>query len=427
MTPRAQKKEKKQTALLDLLGPGLITGAADDDPSGIATYSQGGAQFGFAPLWTLLLTYPLMVGIQLASARIGRVTGRGLAANMREVLPGWAVGALVLLLLIANIFNISADLAAMGDAMELMGAGPSHTYVTLFGLLSLLLQVFLPYQRYVGFLKWLTLGLLSYVAVLFAVDIPWHTVLRDTLVPTLKSGPGYIDLVVAILGTTISPYLFFWQAGQEVEELKVTPHHQPLERAPEQADQHLQRMRTDTLIGMAFSNLIAFFIMATAAATLHAHGITEIRSSADAAQALAPIAGPFAGAMFALGIVGTGLLAVPVLAGSAAYAVADAMRWRQGLYLQLGQARSFYGIIAFSIVVAVLLDLRNVDAMRVLIWSAMTNGVIAVPMMVGVMLVARSRRVLGDFVLSNHLATLGWLGTALMAAASCALLWSLLG
>jgi len=417
-------RKSKRTAWRDLLGPGLITGAADDDPSGIATYSQAGAQFGFAPLWTLLLTYPLMVGIQLASARIGRVTGRGLAANMRQVMPSWMVVALVLLLLAANIFNISADLAAMGDAMEMMGAGHSQTYVTLFGLVSLLLQVFVPYHRYAGFLKWLTLGLLAYVGVVLFVDIPWWTVLRSTLVPTLQSGPGYANLVVAILGTTISPYLFFWQAGQEVEELTVQPDHAPLKETPEQAVEHLNRMRTDTVIGMGFSNLIAFFIMATAAATLHVHGITEIRSSADAAQALAPIAGHFAGTLFAVGIVGTGLLAVPVLAGSAAYAVADALNWRQGLYLELGQARSFYGIIAFSMMVAVLLDLRDVEAMRVLVWSAMANGVVAVPMMVAVMKVATNGRLLGPFVASHRLAALGWLATALMAASSASLLWN---
>jgi NRAMP (natural resistance-associated macrophage protein)-like metal ion transporter len=412
-------------ALLDVLGPGLVTGAADDDPSGIATYSQAGAQFGFSLLWTLLLTYPLMVGIQLASARIGRVTGHGLAANMRAVLPHWAVAGLVLLLLAANTFNIAADLAAMADAMELMGAGPSHVYVTVFGLVSLLLQVFVPYHRYVGFLKWLTLGLLAYVAAVFAVEVPWLTVARRTLLPVFETSSDYITVLVAVFGSTISPYLFFWQAGQEVEELRVRPGHTPLRESPEQAARHLRRMRTDTLIGMGFSNLIAFFIMLTAAATLHVHGITDIRTSAEAAQALRPIAGQLASSLFALGVVGTGLLAIPVLAGSGAYAVAESMGWRQGLHLEVGEARSFYSIIACSILVAILLDLRNADAMRLLLWSAVVNGIIAVPLMAAIMLVASSKRLLGPFVVSRRLKLLGWAATIVMALAAASLLFTL--
>lgn len=310
--------------LLKKLGPGLITGAADDDPSGIATYSQAGAQFGFNMLWTVLFTYPLMVGIQIVSARIGRVSGHGLAANIREYYPAWLLYFIVGLLLIANTINISADIAAMGDALKLMIGGHAHIYVIFFGITSLTLQVFIPYKSYVRVLKWLTLGLLTYVATVFVVHTPWMLVLKDTLLPHLSWKPEYITTVVAVFGTTISPYLFFWQASQEVEEQQINPSAKPLIIAPDQARANFRRIKVDTYIGMGFSNMVAFFIILTTAVTLNAHGVSDIQSSAQAAEALKPIAGNFAFWLFSAGIIGTGLLAVPVLAGSAAYAMAGA-------------------------------------------------------------------------------------------------------
>ena len=321
-TKRSTVKSNKRFAWLKKLGPGLITGAADDDPSGIATYSQAGAQYGFGVLWTMFFTYPLMVGIQVVSARIGVVTGRGLAENMRRSYPLAVTLPLVLLLLIANTINIAADIDAMADAMELVGAGTSHIYSVAFGMGCLLLQIFIPYERYVRILKWLTLSLFAYVGTVFAVDVPWHKVIAGTLLPHLKTQSDYVLLVVGIFGTTISPYLFFWQAGQEVEDKRARNARAHLSDAPENAAKHLKRIKWDTVIGMGFSNLIAFFIMLTTAATLYPAGVHDIQTSAQAAEALRPIAGEFAFAMFAAGIIGTGLLAVPVLAGSAAYAVA---------------------------------------------------------------------------------------------------------
>src|SRR5471030_3223573 len=327
------------------LGPGLITGAADDDPSGIATYSQAGAQFGFGMLWTVLLTYPLMVGIQVISAKIGRVSGHGLATNIRRHYPAWLLYAIVGLLLAANTINIAADVAAMGQALRLLAGGPAQLYALAFGLLSLLLQVFIPYRKYVRILKWLTLGLLAYVATVFTVHIPWGEVLLRSVWPHLAWSTAAITMVVAIFGTTISPYLFFWQASQEVEDLHADAQAQALRRKPEQAPRQFRRIKMDTAIGMGFSNLVAFFIMLTTAVTLGAHGITHIDTSAQAAEALRPIAGNFAFALFSLGIIGTGLLAIPVLAGSAAYAMAGAFHWKNSLELAPRAAKKFYAII----------------------------------------------------------------------------------
>ena len=308
------------------LRAGLITGAADDDPSGIGTYSQAGAQFGYATLWTLLFTYPLMVGIQLASARIGRVTGKGLAANIAQHYSPWLLYSIVLLLLVANTINIAADLAAMAAAIHLTIGGPSAMYVVILATLSLGLQIYVPFSRYAPLLKYLTLALFSYVATVFVIEVPWAEVLRATIVPRFSADADYILMIVAILGTTISPYLFFWQAAQEVEEQRTTPERVPLKAAPEQAPRALSRINLDTFVGMAFSNIVAFFVMVTAAATLHVQGITDIENAAQAAEALKPIAGEFAFALFAAGIVGTGMLAVPVLSASAAYAMAEAWR-----------------------------------------------------------------------------------------------------
>ena len=323
------------------LGPGLVTGAADDDPSGIATYSQAGAQFGYGMLWSLWLTYPLMVGIQLISAQIGRVSGHGLATNIRRHYPAWLLYSLVSLLVVANTINVAADISAMADASKLLLGGSTHVYVMFFGMLSLLLQVFIPYTRYVRVLKWLTLALLAYVATVFMVNIPWATVIKETVLPHIQWKQQYITTLVAVFGTTISPYLFFWQASQEVEELNADPDARPLKKAIQQAPSQLSRIKTDTLIGMGFSNLVAFFIVLTTAVTLNAHGITDIQTSAQAATALRPIAGQFAFLLFCIGIVGTGLLAVPVLAGSAAYAMAGAFRWQNSLESSAMAAKEF--------------------------------------------------------------------------------------
>jgi NRAMP (natural resistance-associated macrophage protein)-like metal ion transporter len=407
----------RNQSLWEQLGPGLITGAADDDPSGIATYSQVGAAFGYGLLWTALFTWPLMVGIQMVCARIGRVSGSGIAANMRLYSSPSILYGVVGLLLLANTINIAADIGAMGAALKLLIGGPAQLYAVLFGVLSLLLQVFVPFRRYSPFLKALTLALFAYVATVFVVRVPWPQVLYRTLIPAATWNAHYVVAIVAVFGTTISPYLFFWQASQEVEEQRGAPTEQPLKDAPEQALRNLRRIKTDTYIGMAYSNIIAFFIILTAAVTLHAHGLTDVATSSQAALALRPLAGPFAFYLFAAGIVGTGLLAVPVLAGSAAYAVAETFDWGMGLGRRLGQARGFYAIVAIATLLGVALNFTPVDPIKALFWSAVINGVIAVPVMVIVMLLSARSEVMGRFVVTGRLRLLGWAATGVMAAA----------
>ena len=400
---------------LRVLGPGLVTGASDDDPSGIGTYSQVGAQFGFGMLWTMLFSYPLMVSIQLISARIGRVTGHGIAGNLRRHYPRSLAYPLVLLLLVANTINIGADLGAMGAAVHLLLGGQVVWYTALFGVVSLLLQVFVPYSRYVRFLKWLTLALFAYVATAFTVAVPWGEVLLATLLPRVRLSSESITAVVAVLGTTISPYLFFWQASQEVEDLRAAPDESPLKQAPLQAPAQLERIELDTYVGMGMSNLVAFFIILTTAATLHLHGVTDIDTAARAAEALKPLAGEFAFVLFAAGIVGTGLLAVPVLAGSAAYAVGEALHWRTGLERKPTRAKRFYGVIAASTLAGVLMNFSDINPVKALFWTAVINGVIAVPILVAIILMASKPAVMGEFFLSARLKTVGWLTTAVMA------------
>lgn len=404
------------------LGPGLITGAADDDPSGIATYSQAGAQFGFSMLWTVVFTLPLMIAIQIVSARIGHVTRRGLAANIRAGFPRWVLLAVVGLLLLANTLNLAADIAAMAEALRLLVGGSAHVYAVTFGLLCLVLQVFLPYQTYVRWLKWLTLALLSYVAVVFTVQLDWWTVARQIVRPPLALGHDVLLMVVAVFGTTISPYLFFWQAAQEMEDANGKP---PQTR--QDVRRHLRRIKIDTSIGMVFSNLIAFFIILSTAATLHAAGVTNIQTSAQAAEALRPVAGPFTFMLFSLGIIGTGLLAVPVLAGSAGYAVAEAAGWSGSLSARLdkGEGRGFYGVIATATVGGVLLCFMPMDPVRELFWSAVINGVIAVPIMVVMMLLAARPSTMGPHVISPRLRVLGWIATVAMALTVGAMLATL--
>jgi NRAMP (natural resistance-associated macrophage protein)-like metal ion transporter len=408
----------QRTKLLRVLGPGLITGASDDDPSGIATYSQAGAQYGYALGWTLLLTFPLMCAIQQISAEIGRVTGSGLGGNLRRHYPRWLLYGLVALLMLANTINIGADLGAMGAALKLLIDGPLLVYVLLFAVVSVLLEILIRYERYVSGLKWMTLSLFTYVATVFVVGVPWKTVAWYLVVPNISLSSDYLTVVVAVFGTTISPYLFFWQAGEEVENLSEDTAARPLLDAPDQAPAELQRIRIDTYIGMALSNLIALFIVLTTAATLHAHGVTDIQTSSQAAEALRPVAGPLAFTIFALGIIGTGLLALPVLAGSAAFALGEALQWPVGLARRPLQARAFYATIIVAIGVGVLLNFSALDPVRALFWSAVLNGVVAVPVMVMTMLMATRRDVMGVFVLGRTLKLLGWLATLVMAVAA---------
>ena len=413
---------RRGVRLLRKLGPGLITGAADDDPSGIATYSQAGAQFGYGTLWTVFATTPLMIAIQLVSARIGLVTGRGIAANMRTHFPLPITLGVVGLLCIANIINIAADLAAIAQSLKLLWGGSGTFYALLCGAACLVTQVFVSFARYVRVLKWLTLSLFAYVGVIFVVHVNWSEVAWRAIVPALVLRRDYLTTVVAILGTTISPYLFFWQAAQEVEEQRASPLRSALVDRPEQAFAQLRRVRIDTVIGMVFSNAIAFFIILTAAVTLHAAGVTNIETSAQAAQALRPIAGNLAFTLFALGIIGTGLLAVPVLAGSAAYAVAETFAWRTGLDEKLPVARHFYGIIAIATIGGALLDFAPLDPVKMLYWSAVVNGVLAVPIMVAMLLLAGRESIMGRFVMGRPLRSVAWVAVAAMFLTVAAML-----
>ncbi len=409
----------RSIALFRQLGPGLVTGAADDDPSGIATYSQAGAQFGFQLLWTMVLTFPLMVAIQLVSARIGRVTGNGLAKNMRDVMPRWVVIGLVSILFVANTINIGADIAAMGDATELVVGWGGHLFTVLFAVATLLLQLSVPYRRYSSLLKWLTLVLLSYLAVLLSVHIDWVAVAGGLVVPVI-SGRAAVVTIVAIFGTTISPYLFFWQSAQEVEAIDNDPEGRCVKAAPEQARAQFARLRLDTFSGMAVSNVVAIAIMVGTAATLHGAG-TQIDSAADAAKALVPVAGHLASLIFSLGIIGTGLLAVPVLAGSTGYAVGEAHGWKTGLENKPGQAVGFYAVIAASTLLGIALDWSPLDPFKALFWSAVLNGVAAVPLMAAMMVVVARGSQMGRFVAGRSLLILGWIATLVMGMAAAAI------
>jgi Mn2+/Fe2+ NRAMP family transporter len=366
-------KQPDRPKFRDVLGPGLITGASDDDPSGIATYSQAGAQFGYSLGWTLLLTYPLMCAIQMISAQIGRVTGRGLAGNMRRHYPAPLLHALVGLLVVANTINIGADLGAMAAALRLLVSGPTVLYVAGFAVATVLL--------------------------VFAVGVPWGTVAHDLVLPHLEFSGSYLTVVVAVFGTTISPYLFFWQAGEEVEDEKENPAAEPLVKAPQQAPRELARIQIDTLVGIGFSNVIALFIMLTTAATLNAHGVKDIQTSSQAAEALRPIAGDF-------------------VAGSAAYAVGEALQRRVGLTQRPGRAKAFYCVIAAATLVGAVLNFTPLDPIKALFWSAVINGVAAVPIMVMIMLLGSRQKVMRQFTLGPWLKSLGWLATAVMAAAA---------
>jgi len=397
----------------EVLGPGLVTGAADDDPSGVGTYSQVGAQFGFGLAWTLFFGYPLLASIQAICARIGATTGKGIAQNLRQHYSPWLLRVVVLLLLVANVINLGADLGAMGAVLALVIPGPVLLYTAGFALLSVLLEVFLSYSQYARILKWATLSLFAYVGVLFVVDVPWGEALRGVLIPSFTFDRDHAMALVAIFGTTISPYLFFWQAGQEVEE-QHRRHVKPLYISHRRAGIELKRIRTDTLVGMGFSHLVALFIVIATAATLHANGIRDIESAAQAAEALRPIAGDFAFALFAIGIIGTGLLAVPVLAGSAAYAVSEAFGWTEGLDRKPREAKAFYGAIVAAVLGGLALNLAQVDPMKALYWAAVVNGLLAPPLMVVTMLIARNRKVMGKYRIGGRLEIGGWVSTMVM-------------
>jgi Mn2+/Fe2+ NRAMP family transporter len=403
------------------LGPGIITGAADDDPSGIATYSQAGAQAGVGLLWTVVITWPMMVAVQSISARIGRVTGKGLAANMMAVFPSPVVKALVGLLFIANTINIGADVSAMGAAVRLLVGWGQHLFTAAFALASLLAVVFIPYHRYVSVLKWLTFSMFAYVGIVFTVHIDWARVAVGAVWPAFDKTGDTFTLIVAIFGTTISPYLFFWQSAQEVEEEEADPKAGPLLTNPEQASHHLNRIGWETWLGMGASNLVAFFIMLTTAVTLNANGHTDIQSTEQAAAALKPIAGQGAFLLFSLGIIGTGLLAVPVLAGASAYAAGEVFGWKTGLERPLSEARPFYAVICAGVVLGIGVDLSPIDPIKALFWSAVVNGVIVVPILVALMIVGSNRQQMGAFVATRGQCIFGWFATAMMAVAAVAM------
>jgi NRAMP (natural resistance-associated macrophage protein)-like metal ion transporter len=409
---------------MQIMGPGLITGASDDDPSGIATYSQAGAQFGYSLGWTLILTFPLMVAIQMIAARIGRVTGYGLARNVARHYPAWLLLSLVFLVTGANVINLGADLGAMGDSVALVLGGPRWGWVIGFGAISVLMEVFLQYSRYVSVLKWMSLALLAYVATLLMVHVPWGQALSALVLPKLHWNVAYVTTVVAILGTTISPYLFFWQASQEAEDIHAFPRRKPLKSVPKQGKSALHRIEIDTIAGMAASNLVALAIVFTTAATLAVHHITHIDTSAQAAEALRPIAGSYAATIFALGVVGTGILAIPVLAGSAAYAIGEALGWRIGLGRQPLEARAFYGAIAIATLLGVAMNFAPINPIRALYWSAVINGVTAAPIMIVMMLLVTKPKVMGEFPARGWLVWLGWAGAAAMGGTALVMIGS---
>ena len=403
-----------------ILGPGLVTGAADDDPSGIATYSQVGAQFGYSMGWSVLYALPLMAAIQEIAARIGSTTGHGIAENLRKHYPRWLLTVVVVALLVANTINLGADIAAMGDAITLFAPGPMQLWAVVVTVVSVVAESWLSYTRYASILKWTTLALLAYVATVAVAHVDWSAALVGAFVPHVSASGAAATALVAVLGTTISPYLFFWQSSQEVEELR-RRHRKALCTVPGSAGPELKRIRLDTLVGMSFSNIIALFIVIAVAATLYAHGLRRIDTSVQAAQALAPIVGRYATVIFAIGIVGTGLLALPVLAGSAAYAVCETFRWKAGLDRKPNAARAFYGVIAGATAIGLVLAFSPIDPMKALYWTAVINGVLAAPLMVVMMLISSNHRIMGRLVISWRLRVVGWIATLAMAAASVAL------
>ncbi|MBI3495300.1 Nramp family divalent metal transporter [Candidatus Berkelbacteria bacterium] len=407
-----------------MLGPGWTTGAADDDPSGIATYSQAGAQYGNQLLWLASFTFPLMAVVQEMCARIGLVTGRGLAANIRAHYPRWVLYLCTALLAIANTLNIGADLGAMAKATQLVVPAAGFTLVILsFALLSLMLQIFISYQRYARYLKYLALILLSYVLTAFAIEnFDWRQALTHAVAPSLTFSREQIILVAGILGTTISPYLFFWQTSQEVEEEILHGKTTVAARRHEIHDHEIKTMRIDIWSGMFLSNVVMFFIIAVGAATLFASGTTTIATAADAAAALRPLAGENAYLLFALGIIGTGLLAIPVLAGSVSYALSESLGWQYGLYRKLKQAYAFYGVMILAILIGLAINFLGIDPIKALIWSAVGNGLIAPVILVLIVQLSNNKKVMGNWTNGPITNALGWLITLLMVLSGAAAL-----
>jgi NRAMP (natural resistance-associated macrophage protein)-like metal ion transporter len=399
------------------LGPGVITGAADDDPSGVATYSVTGAQLGTSLLWTAALTWPLMGMVQMMCARIGMVTGRGLAGAMRTKFPKWLLVVFSIALLVANTINIASDLSGMADAAEMLTGLNSHFFVILFGVGIAWLTVRLRYYQIAKILKWLALFLFAYVITAFYVHPNWSEVLRDSFVPSIPASSEAWAALVAILGTTISPYLFFWQAGQEVEEEKAMGRRMLVERVGATPKELVNR-KLDVGVGTFFSNLVMFFIILTTALTLHKHGITRIETSKQAAEALAPLAGKFASLLYTFGIIGVGLLAIPTLAGSAAYAFAETFQWRYGLDRKLRQARSFYAVVILSTLAGIVLDFADVNPIKALYWTAILNGLLAPFLLIGILLVASDAKLMRGQPSSMLSRSVVGLTTAIMFAAA---------
>ena len=421
----SQTKTLSGSGFFQKLGPGLVTGASDDDPSGIATYSQVGAQFGNGLLWTMLVSYPLMAAIQEICARIGRVTGCGLAANLRKNYPRPLLYFVLVAMSAANIFNLGADIGAMGASLALVIPMNVMVLTVTLGIVSLIAVLFIPYSTYAKYLKWLTLSLFSYIGVVFFVHVQWSAVLAATLIPHVALTKEFLMALIAVLGTTISPYLFFWQASQEVEEVRANRGEKALKHAPAQAVAQLCRIHTDTYVGMAFSNIVAFFIILTAASTLHTHGIFDVATCAQAASALEPIAGRFAVTLFVCGIVGTGLSAVPVLASSAAYGIGEGCQWRVSLERRPQQAVGFYSAIGIAITTGLLLNFLHINPVKALYWAAILNGLVAAPLMCVIMMMASNRKVMGKFVIPPYLRWVGWCATAVMVCVCIGVILSL--
>ncbi len=409
------------------LGPGLTTGAADDDPSGITTYSQTGAVYGFQLLWLSFFTFPLMAVVQEMCARIGLVTGRGLAANLRFYYPRWVLYLCTLLLFLANTLNIGADLGAMAKVTQLMLPKANYELILIiFTVLSLGLQIFTTYEKYAKYLKWLALILLSYVFSALTVNLDWQKIIHSTIIPSIIFSKDQIFLISAILGTTISPYLFFWQTSQEVEDQILQGKTTIKLRQDETSNQEIKDMRIDVWSGMFLSNLVMFFIIAASAATLHAAGITDIKTAADAAMALRPIAGDNAYLLFSLGIIGTGLLAVPILAGSASYAISESFGWKYGLYKKLKQAHAFYGVIIVSMLIGLGINFIGLDPIKALIYSAVANGLVAPVILIVIILMSGNKKLMGNRANGPVVAFLGWLITAVMVLAGMATVFGFL-
>ena len=418
------KSYKALRRFFAILGPGLITGAADDDPSGISTYSVAGAAYGYATLWVALLTFPLMTAVQLMCARLGIVTGRGLAASVRTYYPRWVLWGACLILAVANIINIGADLGGMADATQLITGVHMLIWAPVYAVLIVVLMFWVSYKLMAEIFKWLTLVLFSYVLASFHAHVAWRDALSVTLVPHIEFTRGYLSVLVAILGTTISPYLFFWQAAEEVEEKEGKAAEKgraflPLKRA---TSGELKSARTDTLAGMFFSNLIMYFIILTTAATLHAHGKTDITTAREAAAALRPLAGNGAYLLFTLGLIGTGMLGVPVLVGSCAYAISEAAGWRASVADKPYQARKFYAVMAVAMTLGLALNFLGLNAVKMLFFSAVMNGLLAPPLILLVILLTSSRKVMGQRTNSPLLKSLGWVTFAIMTAAAVGML-----